>query len=201
MKESEQNNERYQEFLNFSDITKQNTSALNIVKREVPKESDVFFKKIHGIELTVSCLVNTKNTYENLSILFNKIIPNSIKEQSYYDVWLRDITKICDYFAEFIEKDNVILWLSTKRVCQNFHVDKTPWRILVTYYGERTEWTPKKITEISETKDLAIDKVGNWDICLMRGGSDGIVHKSPTNHKPWSVLLRLDDPEFKKIIV
>ena len=87
---------------------------------------------------------------------------------------------------------------------------------MVTYAGQGTEWIPDEAADRNAyyngepneniIKDKSATKyIDKWDVAIFRGGSNGLLHKTPkTALKTSSVLMRLDyskywDRIFKRI--
>ena len=102
------------------------------------------------------------------------------------------------------------MWLGSKRGCKRYHIDNVPQRLLVTYSGEGTEWLPddaadkiaylngqsnEKILKNSKKKQF----VNEWDIAIFKGGSEGLLHRTPDSAlNKNSILLRLDHAYYWK---
>ena len=105
------------------------------------------------------------------------------------------------------------MWIGSKRGCKRFHIDNVPQRLLVTYSGEGTEWllpdaaadksaylngeSNEKILKFPQKKQF----VTEWDIAIFKGGSQGLLHRTPDSAlKNNSILLRLDHADYWKNI-
>jgi hypothetical protein len=104
------------------------------------------------------------------------------------------------------------MWIGSKRGCKRFHIDNVPQRLLITYSGEGTEWLPdaaadksaylngepnEKILKFPQKKQF----VNEWDIAIFKGGSEGLLHRTPDSAlKKNSILLRLDHADYWKNI-
>lgn len=199
MKENVLINSRSKTFSSYEQLINtplHDLAALNIITRDKSLVENDFFLQFAEQDIKLSCLVKTKSLIQDIDNQLKQTLPNRALEHNFYPFWLNDIAEAIDFFATFTKKDSIILWLTSKRVCQNFHVDKTKWRLLKTYYGEGTEWTPETIFEIKNKDEIKPNKVKSWQTCLMQGGNNGIVHRSPTIESAWTLLMRLDLPEF-----
>ena len=104
--------------------------------------------------------------------------------------------------------NSLSFWLGTKRGCRRYHVDNVPKRLLVTYAGQGTEWIPNNAAdrhayEAGEPNNNIIRNknelnfIDQWSIAIFKGGSDGILHRTPdTALNGPSILMRLDHPDF-----
>ena len=87
-------------------------------------------------------------------------------------------------------------------------MDKVPRRLLVTYAGQGTEWLPDDAADRTAfakgepnekiiTDATAKQFIGQWDVALFRGGSDGLLHRTPDEAlNQFSILMRLDNKVF-----
>ena len=100
------------------------------------------------------------------------------------------MSNICKAFCKFLGEEKISFWIGTKRGCKRYHVDMVPFRLLVTYAGEGTEILPNyaanrnAYVEGMSNKEIIMDKsalesVNTWDIAIFRGGSEGILHRTP----------------------
>ena len=106
----------------------------------------------------------------------------------------------------------LVCGLVLKEDVKRYHVDNVPQRLLVTYFGEGTEWLPDdagdKIAYLNGEPNEKILKdpkkkqfVNEWDIAIFKGGLKGLLHRTPDSalHKH-SILLRLDHANYWKNI-
>lgn len=103
-----------------------------------------------------------------------------------------------------LEADSALFRLDTFRGCKRYHVDNLPFRTVVTYYGLGTEyltegganWDAYECGAPNEeiVKDLsAIHTIAPWDVAVFRGGSNGLLHKTPAGAmKTPSMFMRVD---------
>ena len=122
------------------------------------------------------------------------------------------ITHVCEIFCDIQNTSSISMWIGSKRGCKRFHIDNVPQRLLVTYSGEGTEWLPdaaadksaylngepnEKILKFPQKKQF----VNEWDIAIFKGGSEGLLHRTPDSAlKKNSILLRLDHADYWKNI-
>ena len=180
---------------NLKDNTS-NSSALIIVPREKPILADDFFSNFKEKCLKLSLSINHHNAENEINAKIKGILPESVTQHDFYDEWVNDMGKLVNSFCKFIKQDSCILWLTSERVCKKFHVDKTPWRLLITYYGAATKWTESPLREVQQKNEIDIKSLNVWDVAILQGGTNGIVHKSPETEY-WSILVRLDCSGFK----
>ena len=196
------------EFKHFSYID----SKLIIYERNAPKGSANFFKKLTKIDFSVSAEISKFQARKNIMSLLLKIFPFEIKASIFYETWINDIAQLCKMFSEIQNTNSISMWLGSKRGCKRYHVDNVPQRLLVTYFGEGTEWLPddagdkiaylngepnEKILKNSKRKQF----VNEWDIAIFKGGSEGLLHRTPDSAlNKRSILLRLDYAHYWKNI-
>ncbi|MBL7855929.1 MAG: DUF1826 domain-containing protein [Cyclobacteriaceae bacterium] len=107
-------------------------------------------------------------------------------------------------------KVKLILKVVSDDACERFHTDRYDLRLLCTYYGPGTEWTPddnvnrKKLmggTNDEIIRDWSrINRLQQFDVAILKGEASttnygkGIVHRSPpvSAQKEKRLLLRLD---------
>lgn len=115
-----------------------------------------------------------------------------------------DMVKVSQSFCDTQHSNAVGFWLGSERSCRRYHVDNVPLRALVTYAGKGTEYLPDEAANRNAFKDgepnekivrdvAAIRFMNAWDVAVFRGGSKGLLHRTPDAafFKP-SILMRLD---------
>ena len=194
------------EFKNFSDID----SKLMIYERNAPQGSLSFFKNLIKIDFSVNAEISKFDTKNNIKSALSDVFSFEIKSSIFYETWINDITHLCKIFSDIQNTNSISMWLGSKRGCKRYHIDNVPQRLLVTYSGEGTEWLPddagdkiaylngepnEKILKNSKRKQI----VNEWDIAIFKGGSEGLLHKTPdTALNKHSILLRLDHAHYWK---
>ena len=126
------------EFKNFSYIN----SKLIIYERNVPNRSANFFKKLTKIDFSISSEISKFQAKKNIMSLLSEVFPFEIKDSIFYETWINDIAQLCKMFSDIQNTNSISMWLGSKRGCKRYHVDNVPQRLLVTYFGEGTEWLP-----------------------------------------------------------
>ena len=199
------NCENMRSFIDF----KTNNYQIAILNRQTPVEAKLFFSELNITPFSISGYISQENSYQEINKLIEKKIPLKIKKKPFYKKWLKDMSSICKMFCLFQEKSKISFWLGSERGCKRFHVDMVPYRCLITYSGQGTELLPDKAADrnafvngkpnknIIKNK-LAIKYLNRWDVAIFRGGSNGILHRTPEsalNHRS-SILMRLDDSNF-----
>lgn len=181
---------------------------LGIVERKAPKNSNIFFKKIYHSLNDISCNINKRSAKEDIKRVLGKKISKNIQKDVFYEIWIDDMAKIAKLFCDIQKSNSIGLWLGSKRGCKRYHVDIVPFRMLVTYDGQGTEWLPDEAANRDafingESNDkIVTDRsllqfINKWDIAIFRGGSNGIIHRTPDSAlESSSVLMRLDHPQF-----
>tara|TARA_X000000950_G_C13818186_1_gene620748 strand:+ start:791 stop:1429 length:639 start_codon:yes stop_codon:yes gene_type:complete len=193
------------ELLSFRD----KNEHLKIIERRVPHESDLFFKKLLKFLSSISGFVNYSSANKDIKTLLKEKLPQNIKSDPFYEKWIQDMSCICKLFCEFQKEDRISFWIGSKRGCKRFHVDMVPYRLLLTYLGQGTEYLPnyaanrnaffqnRPNNEIVKDQS-ALRFVNNWDIAIFRGGRNGILHRTPTSalNSGSSILMKLDNQSF-----
>ena len=188
---------------------KNDDNQLKILKRKVPKKSDIFFKKLYIFLPSISGYVRLFNAKKDIQELLKNNIPSKIKLDPFYDIWIDDMVNLCKIFCFFLGEDKVSIWIGAHRGCKRYHVDMVPYRLLVTYSGQGTELLPnyaanrKAFIDGKSNKEIILDEtkikfINKWDIAIFRGGKDGILHRTPDSALKnfSSVLMRLDNASF-----
>ena len=194
------------EFKNFSDMD----SKLMIYERNAPQGSVIFFKNLIKIDFSVNAEISKFDTKNNIKSALSDVFSFEIKSSIFYETWINDITHLCKIFSDIQNTNSISMWIGSKRGCKRYHIDNVPQRLLVTYSGEGTEWLPddagdkiaylngepnEKILKNSKRKQI----VNEWDIAIFKGGSEGLLHKTPdTALNKHSILLRLDHAHYWK---
>ena len=194
------------EFKNFSHTD----SKLIIYERNAPQGSVSFFKNLIKIDFSVNAEISKFDTKNNIKSALSDVFSFEIKSSIFYETWINDITHLCKIFSDIQNTNSISMWLGSKRGCKRYHIDNVPQRLLVTYSGEGTEWLPddagdkiaylngepnEKILKNSKKKQF----VNEWDIAIFKGGSEGLLHRTPDSAlNKHSILLRLDHAHYWK---
>ena len=135
-----------------------------------------------------------------------------VNEQKFKSILQKEINESSEMLGKLMGCKKVLIRLSTHRkpMCPRFHVDKIRCRLLITLYGDGTEWISNKdvdwkifakksdssepIKKLGKVRKL---KAGQWS--LLKGGDwntnfQGVVHRSP--HGIGERLLLSMDPIF-----
>ena len=118
------------------------------------------------------------------------------------------MAKMCNIFCTILESNSISFFLGTSRGCSRYHIDNVPMRLLITYFGQGTEWLPSdnadynayyrgegnnKILKNAEKRMY----IKSWDVSIFKGGKKGILHRTPDSAlKSPSLLMRLDHSSF-----
>lgn len=194
------------------DFTK-GSDQLAIAERNPPKEAPAFFKKVLSSPFETDGKVRKESALKDIRGLLNEIFSDEIQQDPFYDLWLKDMAKVGEVFCDIENSDAIGFWLGSKRGCRRYHVDMVPRRLLVTYTGKGTEWLPDKAADREAfskgepnnkiiKKPAAIQYINPWDVAIFRGGSKGVLHRTPDEalHSP-SILMRLDHISFWEKVV
>ncbi len=183
-------------------------SYLTIVERKAPRKSNIFFKKLILDPFSVSGQVFKKSSSDDIQNILDEKISTKFKNNIFYSHWVKDMGKICAIFCDIMESNAISFSLGTSRVCSRYHIDNVPVRILITYFGQGTEWLPPNAANYNAyyngEKNEKIIKhalerkfINTWDIATFRGGTKGILHRTPdTALKSPSLQMRLDYSAF-----
>ena len=193
-----------QSLIEFRDSTLQ----LGIFERRQPEGGASFFKNLMKQDFEIKGTINLMNVHNDLRKLLLKIIDPSLRVNDFYNYWLSDMEEVCKTFCYMENTNSLSFWLGTRRGCRRYHVDNVSKRLLVTYAGQGTEWIPnnsadRRAYEAGEpNKNIIRNKndinfIDEWSIAIFKGGSDGILHRTPdTALNGPSILMRLDHPDF-----
>ena len=188
--------------------TSKTKSYLTISERNAPIEFDDFFKKIINKPFNINGKVFKKNSVNDIKDILEDKISNEIKNSIHYNYWINDMAQMSSIFCDIMGSNDISFSLGTSRGCSRYHIDNVPMRLLVTYYGQGTEWLPIDNADYgaySKGKDneniLKNPKKRMyhkpWHISNFKGGSDGILHRTPDSAlKSPSLLMRLDHSTF-----
>lgn len=132
------------------------------------------------------------------------------------EYFIKDLSLIIEMFGYLFELKDVGLRCNVihKTMCPNFHVDRVPCRLILTYYGEGTEYLSNSsrfdnidvIQQINESEDRQVPKkyesyinqINNNDVALLKGTlwdsnyENAVIHRSPVNHTTSRMVMTLD---------
>ena len=196
-----------EEIGSFKKISKLNCQLV-ILSRNMPLEADNFFKNLSQIPFSIFTEVSKKTILNDIKQFLQDDIPEVIKTNLFYKVWIKDICSLCKLYCDIENSTHVSIWLGSKRGCRRYHIDDVPQRLLVTYSGQGTEWISDEFADRdaykrgepndrilkNKSKKKYIDK---WDVALFKGGPNGLLHRTPDSalNNP-SILMRLDHPGY-----
>ena len=183
-------------------------SYLTIAEREKPKESDIFFKNLIREPFSASGKVFKQSSVNDIRDILEKNICTNSLDNNFYNYWLNDMAKMCNIFCTILDSNSISFFLGTSRGCSRYHIDNVPMRLLITYFGQGTEWLPSdnadynayyrgegnnKILKNAEKRMY----IKSWDVSIFKGGKKGILHRTPDSAlKSPSLLMRLDHSSF-----
>ena len=183
-------------------------SYLAIAEREEPKESNIFFKKLTRKTFSISGQVFKQSSINDIKAILEKNISINSLDNIFYNYWLNDMAKMCNIFCNILESSSISFFLGTSRGCSRYHIDNVPMRLLITYYGQGTEWLPyynadynaynkgKENNKIIKNPDNRM-YIKSWNVSIFKGGEKGILHRTPDSAlKSPSLLMRLDHSSF-----
>jgi len=181
---------------------------LGIVKRKSLHGSDLFFKKLMKTTLNLKGYVFRDTCKKDIEYILKEKILIDLQKNPFYEIWITDMSNICKIFCDTLGRKSISFCIATRRGCRRFHIDNVPMRLLVTYYGEGTEWLPNKAANLiafenGQTNEFiikdksALQHINTWDIAIFRGGKKGLLHRTPDSAlKHPSILMRLDHESF-----
>ena len=192
-----QNLEKFDTYFNKS-------TSINIIHREPNHLLTDFCDNLAKLKINIRLTITIENITHEIDYSFRKYFGNSIPYNTSYYLWVKDIINLCELYASIIEKNTLCFFLTSKRVCQKYHIDKVSLRLVTAYSGPGSEWVTEKIDNINTNLDTDI-KLKNlttrilppWYVAILKGGVNGVIHKTPNIAlKDNSLLLRLDHPDF-----
>jgi hypothetical protein len=187
---------------------KKSPHQLGIVRRQAPKNYHVFFEKIMQHPFNIFDKIYKKTAEIDIKEILLEVISNDLLLDPCYENWIMDMGNITKAFCNILDTAAVGFWLGSKRGCKRYHVDNVPLRMLVTYTGTGTEWLPHEAVDLDSFErgepnekivinQSVIQFLNPWDISVFKGGSKGILHRTPDEAmKGSSLLMRLDHPSF-----
>jgi hypothetical protein len=171
------------------------STRLAILPRQPEPGWQEYFQALMPTPSHLAATIATDRAADTIQQHLWKQLPRTMQQHPFTRLWVEDMAAVCQQFAAFINQPTLCFWLRTTRVCSKFHVDKTPYRLLLTYFGPGTEWIPTPYAERHHPD--AIQRIAPWHLAILQGGLDGIVHRSPPQTaSSYSVLMRLDHPDF-----
>jgi len=183
-------------------------SHLTVAEREKPKESDIFFKNLIRKPFSASGKVFKQSSVNDIRAILEKNICTNSLDNDFYNYWLNDMAKMCNIFCTILESNSISFFLGTSRGCSRYHIDNVPMRLLITYFGQGTEWLPSDNADYSayyrgEGNNKILKNaekrmyIKSWDVSIFKGGKKGILHRTPDSAlKSLSLLMRLDHSSF-----
>ena len=188
--------------------TSKTKSYLTISERNAPMGFNDFFKKIIYKPFNINGNVFKKSSVNDIKDILEEKISVSAKNSIHYNYWINDMAKMSSIFCDIMGSIDISFSLGTSRGCSRYHIDNVPMRLLVTYYGQGTEWLPIDNADYGayfkgkDNENILKDPkkrmyLKPWHISIFKGGSDGILHRTPDSAlKSPSLLMRLDHSTF-----
>ena len=195
MKESAQSTKITVDLSSLSPQWERPASQLAILPRQPEPGWQEYFQALMPTPIHLAATIQSNAARESLYGLLMQQLPAAIQQHPFTPLWIEDMAAVCQAFSTFLNQSTVCFWLRSTRVCSKFHVDKTPYRLLLTYFGPGTEWTLSPLSTVD--MHSSIQRIAPWHVAILQGGAQGIVHRSPPQHKSsYSILMRLDHPDF-----
>ena len=181
---------------------------LAIVERRAPSEAECFFQELMEFPFGVAGKVRKESAEADIKDILNGSIPLKLQNNPFYDEWVDDMAEVSKSFCDIQKKTAAGFWLGSERSCSRYHIDNVPLRALVTYAGKGTEYLPDEAADLRAYADgepnekIIKDRsfirfINSWDVAVFKGGSKGLLHRTPDEalNGP-SILMRLDYPSF-----
>ena len=195
MKENAPNSDIITQFSTLSTRWQAPSTRLVVLPRQPLPGWQAYFQQLQPTPVHIAARMASDQAASHIHHLLLAQLPSTLHHHPFTAAWVEDMADVCQHFAAFTQQKEVCFWLRSTRVCSKFHVDKTPCRLLLTYYGPGTEWTEHPLSSLPEHP--ATKPVNPWHIAILRGGPSGIVHRSPPlTESNYSLLMRLDLPSF-----
>ena len=191
----------------LSEFSNQESQLIELERQKI-YDADSFFQDILDEPFRVIGKVYKKNSNEDIQEILRDIIPVNLQAKAFYKTWVSDMAGVCEIFCDTLKSESISFCLGTERGCSRYHIDNVPMRLLVTYSGQGTEWLPNEIANrIAFEEGLPNEKIvrdcskiqhiNTWNIAIFRGGSSGLLHRTPDSAlKNPSILMRLDHETF-----
>lgn len=191
----------------FSDF-KERKEQLARYEREVPNGADAFFNQLLKAPFSVGGAISRASALQDIRALIDSHVSETTKSTGFFKLWLSDMAQLSELFCTILDTSYIGFWLGSRRGCRRYHTDNVPFRMLVTYAGCGTEWLPKRAIDMCAfksgepnekiIKDISARRFLNpWDVAVLRGGPDGLLHRTPDDALDTpSMFMRLDHPEF-----
>ncbi|MFK7839093.1 MAG: DUF1826 domain-containing protein [Bdellovibrionales bacterium] len=188
-------------------------AQLGIAQRQPLEGAEAFFDALMQAPLRVIAHVRHDNSIQDIEESLEGYIPRALQDDAFYPLWIRDMARLCEFFCGILGSERVGFYLGTERGCRRYHIDNVPMRLLVTYAGQGTEWVPDQAVDRNaflsgeENEKIVIDPskreyMNKWDVAIFRGGSKGLLHRTPDSALTRSsILMRLDHAGFWDSIV
>lgn len=179
-------------------------ACLGLFKRPVQENSDGFFKALSHQPFRVSGKVRKKWARKDITIIVSEIVPAARQADPFYSIWTADMSEVCQAICDMLKVETVRFRLDSHRSCRRYHLDNISIRSVVTYSGLGTEYILNEGADRTayengaENEDIVIDPsavriIDPWHVATIRGGTEGLLHKTPEAAltQP-SVFMRID---------
>ena len=190
---------------------------MSILKRQKPEGADAFFSLFFASEFKTLTKVQMNDPELHIRQTLEQTIPDKIRAQPFYETWVADIRKNCEAYANLLGEDSLFLKFRTARGNTLLHKDAAivNARLLCAHKGAGPCWAPfdainkeewAKYSNLRSTNEKLLpnqedeQSLDTWDVGVIRGGENGIVHRSPhvperaENGSIASLLMVLDRP-------
>ena len=167
------------------------SAQLAIVARSPQTGSETFFfEKLKHVFFKIIGQARV-NSRRNIHDMLSRSIPDFLREDAFYRLWISDMARISRMFCDINDSDAIGLLSQLAKIgCARYHVDNVPMRLLVTYAGHYTEWLPdssadRRAFESGAPNEQIVKDPSNRQfisgshISLFRGGPQGLFHRTP----------------------
>ena len=101
------------------------SAQLAIVARSPQTGSETFFEKLKHVPLKIIGQVSKVNSLENIHEMFSGSIPDYLREDAFYRLWISDMAQISRMFCDINDSDAIGFCLSSQRGCARYPVSYT----------------------------------------------------------------------------
>ncbi|MCS7012433.1 MAG: DUF1826 domain-containing protein [Chloroherpetonaceae bacterium] len=185
---------------------------INLAILPRPVDADIYRFLERWVETDFQQLERTMPAEECREFLESRLEKHRALDEVGWQKFIEEVDTTTQDYAAVVGVDDVKFLLAIVRdnSCEKFHRDFYHLRLLCTYYGEGTEWTPDdnvnreklvKGTNEEIIKDFSrVYQLRPFEIAILKGEylpenkGKGLIHRSPSilQRRGKRVLLRLD---------
>lgn len=181
---------------------------LGRLRRDALADVQPFLALLAQQSFSIAGRVSLKTLAADLQANLGEVCEPSLLTSAAVQAWIADMADISTHFAGMLGTSDIGFCIGTHRGCRRYHLDRVPYRLLVTYHGTGTEWIPNSAADFAAYENgapneqilrdpSAVQFLDPWDVAIFRGVPHGLLHRSPDDAlHGGSLLMRLDDPRF-----